>query len=441
MPQPVVPTRTLQDPTSPEPGILGPYFQIANQFGFANFMFQTNQGPSFPAHQFLFSGTSVPVRYLDPNGNCSVYPHEQCWQWFDAENLNKKTVTSGCVAPSKTTSKLIDTNSAESLFYTAPPPVNQAPGFPCYTHDSLPTLLDNATTPITWRYYLREPYSGLSIWNGPAAIYDICGPTGFGGTCNGSDYVNNVQYVLPGGIHYPNDFAPILTDIEHCNLPQVSWVIPDGNWSDHADVGSPPGDGGPSWAQAIVNAVGNNCGYWNNTVILITWDDWGGYYDDVVPPDCQTAPCTGYSNLTGQQYVYGFRVPLLVVGAYAKPGYISGAKAPVPVTCSGNNYCHDFGSILNFIEYAFGSGGVPLGGGDGIGDPNYPYADHFALDTRPSGGTNPYGLADFFDFTTSHSFTPITGGKYREDCYHHPSDTGCFPNYPADPDNDANEPD
>ena len=67
-------------------------------------------------------------------------------------------------------------------------------------------------------------------------------------------------------------------------------------------------------------------------------------------------PC-GYSNGTGQQYVYGFRVPLIFVGAYAKPGYVSGAHVNSPIDCQHNTYCHDFGSILNFIEYAFGTGG------------------------------------------------------------------------------------
>jgi phospholipase C len=37
-----------------------PYYQIAFNYGFANYMFQTNEGPSYPAHQFLFSGTSAP---------------------------------------------------------------------------------------------------------------------------------------------------------------------------------------------------------------------------------------------------------------------------------------------------------------------------------------------------------------------------------------------
>src|SRR5271167_3161682 len=40
--------------------ILDPYLTLAAQYGWANYMFQTNQGPSFPAHQFLFGGTSAP---------------------------------------------------------------------------------------------------------------------------------------------------------------------------------------------------------------------------------------------------------------------------------------------------------------------------------------------------------------------------------------------
>jgi phospholipase C len=113
----------------------------------------------------------------------------------------------------------------------------------------------------------------------------------------------------------------ILTDIQDCNLPAVSWVIPDGLWSDHA--GSDAGDGGPSWVAAIVNAVGVSptacdSGYWSNTVILITWDDWGGFYDHVLPYDCSNGgQCNGYpggQGTAGQQYVYGFRVPGSSIG-------------------------------------------------------------------------------------------------------------------------------
>ena len=89
---------------------------------------------------------------------------------------------------------------------------------------------------------------------------------------------------------------------------------------------------------AIVNAIGhstacdNNTGYWNNTAILITWDDWGGWYDH--EPPTILAPPQG-------DYQYGFRVPLVVVSAYTPSGYINNAR-------------HDFGSILRFIEHNFG---------------------------------------------------------------------------------------
>lgn len=424
--------------------ILQPYFNVANLYGYGNYFFQTNQGPSFPAHQFLLSGTSAPVKNLDPGGNCTgPYPSEQCWKWFDAENAKiGGGLPYGCVAQSGALAWLIDPNSAESHYYTPPYPVNQE-GFPCYTHDSLPTLLDHANPQITWRYYIREPYKtngGYTLWNAPAAIDDICGSTQIGGTCKGGDYVDYVASVAPNQGKYTGDYAPILYDIEHCGLPNVSWVIPDGNWSDHASAGQ-PGDGGPSWVAAIVNAVGNNAAcpgtgekYWDDTVIFVVWDDWGGYYDDVPPPDCPgPGQCTGYTggNGNGQQYVYGFRVPFLVVGAYARQGYISGRDVQPPITCP-NYYCHDFGSILNFIEYAFGVGVTY-----GIGDPNYPYADYFVMDKNLP--NYPYSLWDFFDFSTHNNFRPINGAKYPEDCFHHPKDSGCFKTYPMDPDDDANE--
>jgi phospholipase C len=83
-----------------------------------------------------------------------------------------------------------------------------------------------------------------------------------------------------------------------------------------------------------VNAIGASS-YWSNTAIIITWDDWGGWYDHVPPPQVIIN-----NNNWGSGYVYGFRVPLIVVSPYAKPGYIS-------------HVTHDFGSILNFIEQVF----------------------------------------------------------------------------------------
>jgi phospholipase C len=146
-----------------------------------------------------------------------------------------------------------------------------------------------------------------------------------GGHCTGNDWSENVD-LTP---------ADVLRDIAACRLRSVSWVIPSGQNSDHARGND---GGGPSWVASIVNAIGqstacdNNSGYWNNTAVLITWDDWGGWYDHEAP--------TILSQPQGD-YQYGFRVPMVVVSAYTPQGYI-------------NNRRHDFGSILRFIENNFG---------------------------------------------------------------------------------------
>jgi hypothetical protein len=227
-------------------------------------------------------------------------------------------------------------------------------------------------------------------------------------------------------------------------------------------VANPPDEDpkgwGPSWVSAIVNAVGGydnsghplgtNCGYWANTVILITWDDWGGFYDHVLPWRCSPATgCLGYDNGSGGvggEYVYGFRVPLLVVSAYAKQGYISG-KLPSPGEVQP--YVHDFGSILNFIEYAFGNSGQPLhfaGSPPTSGiSPLYPYADVYAPDGHVVYPPSQYSLSDFFDFTNQRTFNNFTQGLIATYCFLTPTDTRCLGTTfkPSDPDDDAVNPD
>jgi len=147
-------------------------------------------------------------------------------------------------------------------------------------------------------------------------------------------------------------------------------------------------------------------------------------------------------------------VPLLVVSAYNyraqnASGYISG-------TCVGGNctnekapYIHDFGSILNFIEYAFGNNGQPLSfpGFIGLGiSPRYQYADYFAPDGAVVCGSScphPYSLSDFFNFggspTAFAPFTPQEGVNYITQCFITPKTQSCFgTNFKAtDPDADA----
>ena len=276
-------------------GVVTPYLRLATQYGWGNYMFQTNQGPSFPAHQFIFGGTSAPSAADDAAGV------------FASENMSGTSSVAGCTAPAGTTVQLITPAGETRKIY------------PCFEHSAMPDVLPR---PVTWRYY--TPGAG-SIWTAPNAIQHICQSTGPGGKCAGTEWSANVD-LKP---------ADVLTDIAQCNLRSISWVIPSGVNSDHARSND---GGGPSWVASIVNAIGNsttcdnNAGYWQNTAIVITWDDWGGWYDHE-PPVILGDPQGDYQ--------YGFRVPLVFVSAYTPAGYI-------------NNERHDFGSILRFIEHNFG---------------------------------------------------------------------------------------
>ena len=190
------------------------------------------------------------------------------------------------------------------------------------------TLLDEHDPPLTWKYY-TPGYN--PIWTAPNSIWDICQPGDNFTTCVGPEWKDSVD---------PKP-ADVLTDIGTCNLRNVIWVIPAGQNSDH------PGDGlarGPSWVSSIVNKIGQSpctdkvdgktLTYWQDTAILITWDDWGGWYDHE-PPTLLSVPQEGQGD-----YQLGFRVPLVVVSAYTPQGYV-------------DNLRYDFGSILRFLEQNF----------------------------------------------------------------------------------------
>jgi phospholipase C len=317
-------------------GIMNPYLQMATQYGWANYMFQTNQGPSFPAHQFLFGGTSAPTAKDDAQAI------------FAAENMASTggtggtQVDAGCTAGKKTEVKLIQ-----------PPGVESSSTYPCFEHE---TMGDLFPPQVTWRYY--APSAG-SIWTAPNAIQHICVSSGFGGKCTGQDWVDHVDLTS----------ADVLEDIADCHLRSVSWVIPTGYNSDHANDND---GGGPSWVASIVNSIGNSTdcdgktGYWNNTAIIITWDDWGGWYDHEPP-----------TILPGKQgdYQFGFRVPMIVVSAYTSAGLI-------------NNNRHHFGSILRFVEQNYG-----------IQEGAMNFADNRAMTD----------LTGFFNLTAApRTFAPIT---------------------------------
>jgi phospholipase C len=258
------------------PDTVKPYFALAENYAFADRMFATQAGPSFPAHQYILSGTSTISK--GSNFRASENPFSPGQQF-----------TGGCDSPKGSLVFLIDGEGTES---------HQV--FPCFDR---PTLADLATAKgLTWHWY--QQHSGPGIWNAPDAVKHIR---------DGPQFKADV--VAPP--------SQIFTDIKNGNLANVVWVTPTAEASDHA--GSTNGTG-PQWVASVVNAIGESK-YWGGTAIFVTWDDWGGWYDHVAPPQYNA-------------YELGFRVPLIAIGPYAKKGFISQKQ-------------HEFGSILKFTEQVF----------------------------------------------------------------------------------------
>ncbi len=273
-------------------------------------MFSSQMAPSYPGHQYLIAGQS---------GRAIGDPENS------ANPLSELQVNAvwGCDSPAGSTVELLDAQNNPIL-----------PGpFPCFDYQTLGDLLDSAG--VSWHYYTGFS-NGLDL-DGQVSAYDAIKHIRYG-----ADWSNNVispEYRL---------FA----DVASGTLPSVTWITPPAVASDHAGSMNSTG---PSWVAAIANAVAATP-YAANTAIFVTWDDSGGWYDHVAPPQ--------FNGLE-----YGFRVPLIAVSAYAKHGYVSHVN-------------HDYGSILRFIEKNWNAGSLGT------------------VDARAD------DLSDMFDYT-QHAVSPV----------------------------------
>jgi phospholipase C len=290
------------------------YWQLAKRYALSDRTFASDSAPSFTSHQYLIAGQSA---------NVAEVPSNQPW---------------GCDAPAGTTTSVVDSAGQE---------VTGGP--PCYSYSTLATTLDAAG--LTWKYY-APTYGDEAgqIWS----AYDAIKYVRFG-----SEWTTNV--ITPE--------TTILSDLQSGKpLPNVTWVVPALANSDHALSKS---NTGPQWVASVVNAVGESPN-WKSTAIFILWDDWGGWYDHVAPPQV---------DLMG----LGFRVPLIVVSPYAKHGYVSHDQ-------------HEFSSIIKFTEQNFGL--KSLG----------------ATDVRAN------NLSEMFDFTQSPAaYRPLSVGRTIQDFLKEPT--------------------
>jgi phospholipase C len=168
-------------------------------------------------------------------------------------------------------------------------------------------------------------------------------------------YFKNFQD--PASVLYQNAFGPqfpadFLADIASNNLPQVSWIIGSVITSDHPPS---PSVFGETVLSLIVGGLTANSALWAKTVLFITFDENGGFFDHVPPTTAPvgtageyvTAPPVPDPTVVGSPPIngpigLGFRVPLLIVSPFSRGGFVS-------------SDLFDHTSVLRFLETRFGA--------------------------------------------------------------------------------------
>jgi phospholipase C len=238
------------------------YWAYARQFVLQDHMFQPNTSWSLPAHLFQVSGWSARCARHDPMS---------------------------CV------------NAIQDPGSPPGEPQNRDGKKPIYAWTDLTYLLHEHN--VSWRYYVFKGYEPDCRQDGAMFCRSHHQSAKTPGIWNPLPWFDTVrQNHQLGNITSVDNFFKAA---RRGRLPAVSWVIPNNRVSEH-----PPArvSAGQAWVTAVVNAVMRSPN-WKSTAIFITWDDWGGFYDHVVPP-------------VVDRNGYGLRVPGLMISPYARRGYI-----------------------------------------------------------------------------------------------------------------------
>jgi phospholipase C len=257
------------------------YWNWAEEYVLADRFFASAVGPSFPNHLYTIAATSGGA--LD-----------NAWQPFPRlrEQQEQGYAKSwGCDIAQGGFVEIVDPEGFLVKVH------------PCFDFQTEGDLLNEAGIP--WAYYAATNSQLGYIWSAYSAI---------------ERYRNDPE--LWGAHMRPVD--DVVRDISANRLPPVTWITPRFQLSQHPEYNF---CWGQNWSIELVNSIMESP-IWKDTLIVLTWDDFGGYYDHEPP-------------VVLDDFGLGVRVPTLLISPYAKRGVVDSTT-------------YEFSSVLRFIEDNWG---------------------------------------------------------------------------------------
>jgi phospholipase C len=264
------------------PGDAPNYWRWAERYVLHDGFFASAQGPSFPNHLYSIAATS---------GGAHDNPRQDRKLFEEWIKENDRAKTWGCDTMEDS---LVVIEDSEGVREEVPP---------CFDFLTEGDLLTAAGIP--WAYYAADYQQNGYIWSAYNAVRHIR---------EDPEVWQNHMFGVDG----------VMRDAQEGRLPPVTWITPRFHLSEHPEYPFCPGE---NWTTQVINSIMAGP-HWKDTAIFLTWDDYGGFYDHVPPPQVD-------------RFGFGFRVPLLVISPYAKEGHVMSEPA-------------EFSSVLRFIEDNWG---------------------------------------------------------------------------------------
>jgi phospholipase C len=258
------------------------YWHWAEEFVLGDNFFASAHGPSFPNHLYTIAAQS---------GGAHENPAQDQQLLRERHQETGLFKSWGCDALETAFVNVVDSEGVTKKV---------SPCFDFLTEADL--LMEQG---IPWAYYAATQEQNGYLWSAYDAVR----------------HIREDEEIWQNHIFPVDDFVRQAKD---GLLPPVTWVTPRFELSEHPEYSFCHGE---NWTTEIVNAVMESP-HWEDTAIFITWDDYGGFYDHVPPPQVD-------------DFGFGIRVPLLIVSPYARRGFVT-------------HELGEFSSVLRFVEDNWG---------------------------------------------------------------------------------------